>query len=74
MTGAWPTRYKQVHNHVANQHTSFSRSTMSSEELPLPYGWVQEFDPKADHPFWVCDMSFYSSNYTMTDLRIAGGY
>jgi len=26
---------------------------MSSQELPLPYGWTQEFDPKTDHPFWV---------------------
>ncbi|KAF8481077.1 hypothetical protein DFH94DRAFT_737849 [Russula ochroleuca] len=26
---------------------------MSSEELPLPYGWVQEFDPNTNHPFWV---------------------
>ena len=36
---------------------------MSSTELPLPYGWVQEFDPKTDHPFWVRDMSFPSSFY-----------
>ncbi|KAF8497159.1 hypothetical protein F5888DRAFT_330351 [Russula emetica] len=26
---------------------------MSSSDLPLPYGWVQEFDPKTNHPFWV---------------------
>ncbi|KAI0307704.1 hypothetical protein B0F90DRAFT_48884 [Multifurca ochricompacta] len=26
---------------------------MSSEQLPLPYGWVQEFDPSTNHPFWV---------------------
>jgi hypothetical protein len=25
-----------------------------SEQLPLPYGWVQEFDPDTSHPFWVC--------------------
>jgi hypothetical protein len=31
---------------------------MSSEYPPLPYGWAEEFDPKSDHPFWVCDMSF----------------
>lgn len=24
-----------------------------SEQLPLPYGWVQEFDPNSSHPFWV---------------------
>ncbi|KAH8982597.1 hypothetical protein EDB92DRAFT_1893789 [Lactarius akahatsu] len=26
---------------------------MSAEQLPLPYGWVQEFDPNTNHPFWV---------------------
>jgi len=26
---------------------------MSSSDLPLPYGWVQEFDPKTNHPFWI---------------------
>jgi len=24
-----------------------------SEELPLPYGWIREFDPNTNHPFWV---------------------
>ncbi|KAI0257663.1 hypothetical protein BJV78DRAFT_1164216 [Lactifluus subvellereus] len=26
---------------------------MSSEDPPLPYGWVREFDPSTSHPFWV---------------------
>jgi len=26
---------------------------MSSSDLPVPYGWTQEFDPKTNHPFWV---------------------
>ncbi|KAI9460992.1 hypothetical protein BJY52DRAFT_1203671 [Lactarius psammicola] len=26
---------------------------MSAEQPPLPYGWVQEFDPNTNHPFWV---------------------
>ncbi|KAA1467915.1 hypothetical protein DENSPDRAFT_856965 [Dentipellis sp. KUC8613] len=26
---------------------------MSSDELPLPYGWVKEFDSRTDHPFYV---------------------
>jgi hypothetical protein len=26
---------------------------MSSELPPLPYGWIQELDPKTNHPFWV---------------------
>ncbi|KAI0068319.1 hypothetical protein BV25DRAFT_1911313 [Artomyces pyxidatus] len=26
---------------------------MSSDELPLPYGWVKEVDPRTDHPFYV---------------------
>jgi len=26
---------------------------MSSSDPPLPYGWVQELDPKTNHPFWV---------------------
>jgi len=25
----------------------------SSDSLPLPYGWIQEFDPNTNHPFWV---------------------
>jgi hypothetical protein len=36
---------------------------MSSSDLPLPYGWVQEFDPKTNHPFWVSDTSVPSPYY-----------
>ncbi|KAH9984176.1 hypothetical protein BJV77DRAFT_1039197 [Russula vinacea] len=36
---------------------------MSSEDLPLPYGWVQEFDPNTNHPFWVCDMPLPSRGH-----------
>lgn len=27
--------------------------TMSSNDLPLPYGWVKEHDPNSDHHFYV---------------------
>jgi len=36
---------------------------MSSSDLPLPYGWVQEFDPKTNHPFWVSNTSVLSLFY-----------
>lgn len=42
---------------------------MSSEELPLPYGWIQEFDPKTNHPFWVCDVSFPSPHHSSAHCR-----
>jgi len=42
-------------------HTSLSLPIMSSEDLPLPYGWIKEVDPKSNHPFWVCDMPFPST-------------
>jgi hypothetical protein len=35
-----------------------------SEQLPLPYGWVQEFDPNSSHPFWVCYTSLPSHCYS----------
>ncbi|OAX44383.1 hypothetical protein K503DRAFT_765003 [Rhizopogon vinicolor AM-OR11-026] len=29
-------------------------------QLPLPEGWIQEFDPKQKHPFWVSNASLSS--------------
>jgi hypothetical protein len=45
-------RYKQARTHP-KARSSLSSPTMASEQHPLPYGWVQEFDPKTNHPFWV---------------------
>ena len=30
---------------------------ISSSDLPLPYGRVQEFVPRTNHPFWVSNTS-----------------
>lgn len=43
-------------------YASFSLPIMS--EQPLPYGWVQEFDPNTSHPFWVCYTSLPSHRYS----------
>jgi len=37
-----------------NAHRPFTMS-----QLPLPEGWIQEFDPKQKHPFWVSYASLY---------------
>jgi hypothetical protein len=50
------TRYKNP-NRVVIHHSSLSPPIMSSSELPLPYGWTQEFDAKTNHPFWVSNTS-----------------
>jgi hypothetical protein len=47
------TRYKEDGNLFVIDHTSFPPPIMSSDDLPLPYGWIREFDPKSNHPFWV---------------------
>jgi hypothetical protein len=57
------TRYVQAYKRTATKfliyHSSLSTPIMSSD-LPLPYGWTQEFDPKTNHPFWVSNTSFPS--------------
>lgn len=50
-------------NRVLIQHSTLSPPIMSSSERPLPYGWVQEFDPKTNHPFWVSNTSVPSPYY-----------
>jgi hypothetical protein len=47
------------------QHPTVSPPIMSSSDLPLPYGWVQEFDPNSNHPFWVCNMSVPSCIHSL---------